>query len=74
MLYNEIMKLSPLKSANLKDKAVILRVDFNVPMEDEKILDDSRIKAALPTIEYILNQGAKKLILISWKAETEQAE
>jgi phosphoglycerate kinase len=59
------MKLPPLKSANLKDKAVILRVDFNVPMEDEKILDDSRIKAALPTIEYILNQGAKKLILIS---------
>jgi len=52
-----------IKNANLKGKRAILRVDFNVPMEKAKILDDSRIKEALPTIEYLLEKGASIIIV-----------
>ncbi|MDP0492915.1 MAG: phosphoglycerate kinase [Fusobacterium sp. JB021] len=44
---------------NLKDKKVLIRVDFNVPMKDGKITNDNRIVAALPTIKYILENGGK---------------
>lgn len=44
---------------NLKDKKVLMRVDFNVPMKDGKITDENRIAAALPTIKYALENGAK---------------
>lgn len=49
---------------NLKDKVVLERADFNVPMKDGKITNDNRIQAALPTINYILEQGGK-LVLFS---------
>ncbi len=52
------------KDINLKGKKVLMRVDFNVPMEAGKVTDDKRIKAALPTIQYVLEQGAS-LILMS---------
>lgn len=46
---------------DLKDKKVLVRVDFNVPMKDGKITNDNRIVAALPTIEYILEQNGKAI-------------
>ena len=50
--------MKTIKNAKLKGKRVILRTDFNVPLKNGRVGDDSRIKEAIPTIEYILNKGA----------------
>ncbi len=51
------------KDLDLKGKTVFLRVDFNVPLDKEcKIRDDSRIRAALPTINYLIEQKAKVIV------------
>jgi len=56
--------LPSIKNINVKGKRVILRVDFNVPVEKGKVEDDFRIKRTLPTIKFLKKKGAR-IILIS---------
>lgn len=57
--------IKTVKDVSLKGKRIIMRVDFNVPMKDGVVQDDTRIMAAIPTITYILEQGPKSLVLMS---------
>ena len=55
--------IKSLKSFDLKDKRVLLRVDFNVPISNNNVIDDFRIVSSLPTIKYCLKSGAKIIIM-----------
>lgn len=55
--------MKSIKSASVKGKRVIVRVDFNVPFKDGKILDDNRIVSSLTTINYLVEKKAKVILL-----------
>ena len=57
--------IKTVKDIKLAGKRVIMRVDFNVPMKEGKVQDDTRITAAIPTIKYVLDAGVKSLVLMS---------
>ena len=65
--------MNTIKDCDFKDKKVICRVDFNLDIVDGKIIDDTRIKYTLPTIKYILDQGASQLFLIAHLGRPESA-
>ncbi len=55
--------MKTIKDINIENKKVIIRCDFNVPLKDGKIIDDTRIKAALETINYCLDNNCKIILL-----------
>lgn len=55
--------LKTLRDIDLNNKRVMIREDFNVPIEDDKITNDRRIQASLPTIQYALQNNAKVILL-----------
>lgn len=57
------MKLRTLKDLDVERKTVLLRVDFNVPVKEGKVKDDSRIRAAIPTIEYLAQHKARIVVI-----------
>jgi len=59
------MAKQSVKDLDLKGRRVLMRVDFNVPIKDGTIKDDTRIRASMPTIDYVLQQEPKVLILCS---------
>jgi len=64
--------IKTVKTVDLNGKRIIMRVDFNVPMKDGVVQDDTRIVAAIPTIKYILAHGAKTLTLMSHLGDPEK--
>jgi phosphoglycerate kinase len=56
------MKKLGIRDLNLTGKRVFIRVDFNVPLKDGIVTDDTRIRATLPTIEHAVNEGAKVVL------------
>ncbi|SFL82900.1 phosphoglycerate kinase [Salibacterium qingdaonense] len=56
------MNKKSIRDIDLKGKTVFCRVDFNVPMKEGEVTDDTRIRAALPTIQHMIDQGAKVIL------------
>ncbi len=59
---NDKLVVSDLPDSELKGKVIFVRVDFNVPIRDGKISEDYRIRRAVPTIDYLVDRGAKVIV------------
>lgn len=57
--------MKTINDVDVKGKIVLMRVDYNVPLKEGKIIDDLRIRASVPTIQRLLERGAKRVVLIS---------
>jgi phosphoglycerate kinase len=58
-------EIKSVRDADVAGKRVLVHTDFDVPFKDGKVADDTRIKAALPTLELLIGRGAQKIIIIS---------
>ena len=57
------MNKRSVRDLDVSGKRVLVRVDFNVPIKDGEVTDDTRIRRALPTIRHLLSEGARPLLI-----------
>ena len=58
-----VLKLAKVQDAHLKDKTVVARVDYNVPMKDGVVTDDTRIRATIKTLKLLLDANCKVVLI-----------